>query len=67
MPTHPILYRLNFVFFFSLTIIALGLSTAMDFFCDILFATENALTGSKAKIFSPSITFSHLPLFMTTI
>lgn len=30
----------------------------MDSFCDILFATENALTGSKAKIyFFPVLSF----------
>lgn len=33
----------------------------MDSFCDILFATENALTGSKAKIY-----FSLYYLFPST-
>lgn len=64
MTAHPILYWLNFIFFFSLTF---SLTSAMDSFCDILFATENALTGNKAKIFFfPCVIFSYLPLFMTT-
>lgn len=55
MTAHPILYWLNFIFFFSLTF---SLTSAMDSFCDILFATENALTGNKAKIFfSPVLSF----------